>query len=172
MGVKLGKRTKWYGFPVVQRHKDSYIYIGNDVEVRNWTYSNPLGVNHPLILTTWCKNSRISIGDRSGITGGTICAAAQITIGSDTLIGANCMIIDTDFHPIDHRHRKKNKSKGKMKPISIGNNVFVGTGTTILKGVSIGNNSVVGAGTIVSKDAASNCVIAGNPAKLIKRLNQ
>lgn len=55
-----------------------------------------------------------------------------------------------------------------IAPVCIGNNVFIGAGSTILPGVTIGDNVVIGAGSIVSKDIPSNSVAAGNPAKIIK----
>ncbi len=54
------------------------------------------------------------------------------------------------------------------KPITVGNNVYIGNGVIILPGVKIGNNVVIGAGTVVTKDVADNCVVAGNPARYIK----
>lgn len=57
-------------------------------------------------------------------------------------------------------------------PIHIGNNVFIGWGTIVLPGVNIGNNVVVGAGSVVTKDIADNSVVAGNPAKFIKTLDE
>lgn len=56
---------------------------------------------------------------------------------------------------------------GSNKKVIIGNNVFIGTNTVILRGVSIGNNCVIGAGSVVTKDVPDNTVVAGNPAKVI-----
>ena len=52
--------------------------------------------------------------------------------------------------------------------MAIGNNVFIGMKSTILKGVHIGNNVIVGAGSVVVKDVPDNCIVAGNPAKIIR----
>ena len=60
-------------------------------------------------------------------------------------------------------------SRGK---VTIGNNVFVGTNTTILKGVTIGNNVIVAACSVVTKDIPDNCVVAGSPAKVIMSLDE
>jgi acetyltransferase-like isoleucine patch superfamily enzyme len=57
-----------------------------------------------------------------------------------------------------------------MAPISVGNNVFLGTGTIVLPGVTIGSNVVVGAGSIVTHDLPSDCVAVGTPAKPIHTL--
>lgn len=167
-GVRVGRGTKWYGFPVIFRHRHSHIVIGDRVEVRNHLISNPLGVNHPLILTTWQKDAQILIGNDVGITGGTICAAEKIEIGSNSLIGANTTIIDTDFHPTNPANRRYGKQKIKSSPVKIGNNAFIGMNTLILKGSTLGRNTLVGAGSIVSRSFKPGSLIAGNPAKLIK----
>jgi acetyltransferase-like isoleucine patch superfamily enzyme len=59
-----------------------------------------------------------------------------------------------------------------MKPVKIGNNVFIGTNCIIMPGVTIGDNVVIGAGAIVTKNIPSNCVAAGVPAKYIKSLDE
>lgn len=169
-GVKVGRGTKWYGFPIVFRSLGSQIIIGDKVEIRNWTGSNPLGVNHPLILTTWKSGAIIRIGRSVGITGGTICAAQEITVGSETLVGANCTIIDTDFHPLASKKRRYSQNKIGTRPITIGKNVFLGMNSQILKGVIIGDNSILGAGSVLSGKQPANTIFGGNPAKKIKNL--
>jgi acetyltransferase-like isoleucine patch superfamily enzyme len=152
-GVKLGKNTKWYGFPLINRHRSSEIIIGDRVEVRNWKDSNPLGVIHPLILTTWSKNSKIIIGNDVGISGGSICSAVSINIGKGTLVGANSTIIDTDFHPIKSKSRRYDKKNVKSIPVQIGSNSFIGMNSIILKGVKLADNFVVPAGSVVSRSS-------------------
>lgn len=61
---------------------------------------------------------------------------------------------------------------GSSGGVKIGNNVFIGMKTTILKGVHIGNNVIIGANSLVNKDIPDNCVVAGNPAKVIMTLEQ
>lgn len=147
-GVKIGKNSKFYGLPKVYKHRGSSIQIGNNFEARSWWFSNPLGINHPLIICTWSNNAQITIGDDVGISGGSIVAAERVQIGNRVVIGANCNIIDTNFHPT-----KDNKRYGKdgigVESVSIGDDVFIGTNSTILKGASIGRDSVIGAGEVV-----------------------
>ena len=57
------------------------------------------------------------------------------------------------------------------KSVEIGDNVFIGMHTVILRGVHVGNNVIIGAGTIITKDIPDNCVVAGNPAKVIMKLD-
>lgn len=147
-GVVIGKGFKFYGFPKIYKSRGSKIIIGNNFESRNWWFSNPLGINHPLILCTWSKNAEIKIGDDVGISGGSIVSAKEINVGNRVLIGANSTIIDTDFHPVSG---EKRYSKNNIKTISIyiGNDVFIGMNVIILKGVILSKNTIVPAGDVI-----------------------
>lgn len=117
-------------------------------------------------------SGKIKIGENCGISGSTIYAFDSIIIGNCTRIGANCKIIDNDFHPIEleFRHKGLNEQYTKRAPITIGNDCFIGMNSIILKGTKLGNNVIVGAGSVVHGEWPDNCIIAGNPAKLIKKL--
>jgi acetyltransferase-like isoleucine patch superfamily enzyme len=75
------------------------------------------------------------------------------------------LILDSDFHDV-HNHT----GEGKKGNIVIGDNVWIASRATILKGVTIGEGSVIAAGSVVTKDVPPYCVAAGVPAKVIKRL--
>ena len=60
----------------------------------------------------------------------------------------------------------------RVSNVIIGNNVFIGAGSIVLPGVSIGNNVVIGAGSVVSRDIPDNCVAVGNPARVIKTIDE
>jgi maltose O-acetyltransferase len=91
-----------------------------------------------------------------------------ISIGKDCLIGTSLQIYDTDFHTTDPALRHKEVPKPCR--VIVGDNVFIGSDVTILKGVHIGNNCVVGAGSVVTKSFPDNLLIAGNPASKIRNL--
>ena len=148
-GVSIGVNAKFYGLPKILKYSGSTISIGNKFENRNHLLSNPLGVNHPTIICTWSKDAKILIGDDVGIGGGSIVSSSSVTIGNGTLIGANCAIIDTDFHPVKSDNRRYDKSSIKTLPVVIGKNVFIGMNVIILKGSYIHDNSVVPAGSVV-----------------------
>nr|WP_034551646.1 sugar O-acetyltransferase [Carnobacterium funditum] len=89
-------------------------------------------------------------------------------------IGENCMLapnvqLYTATHPLDPV--KRNTSIEYGKPITFGDNVWVGGGAIIIPGVTLGDNVIVGAGSVVTKSFPDNVVLGGNPAKIIKVLN-
>ena len=98
----------------------------------------------------------------------TILDEARVTIGKNAFLGPNVSIY-TACHPLDPENR--NKFIEWAEPVSIGDNVWIGGGVTILPGVTIGDNVVIGAGSVVTKNFPSNVAIAGNPAKIIKSLD-
>lgn len=150
-GVEIGKGSKFYGFPKILKHRDSKIIIGDNFECRNWKFSNPLGINHPTILSTWKKKAILKIGDDVGISGGSIVAAGKIEIGDGVLIGVNSIVIDTDFHPIKSNNRRYDKTNVKTEAVYIGNNVFIGMNCLILKGVNVDDDSVIPAGFVAKR---------------------
>ena len=97
----------------------------------------------------------------------TVLDEARVTIGDDCFIGPNVSIY-TACHSTDPVER--NTRQEWAKPVTIGNNVWIGGSVTILPGVTIGDNVTIGAGSVVTKNIPSNCVAAGNPCKVIKSI--
>lgn len=161
-----------FGIPLIRRARGSSIILGKNVEIRNGSWANVIGVNHRTCLATRSKTAKIIIGDDVGISGGSIVAAESIRIGDNVLIGANCMIIDNDFHPLSHEERRYSKTNISIKPVVIGDNVFIGANTIILKGTVIGNNSVIGAGSVVAGKILSNSIASGNPARIKSKIHE
>ncbi len=115
----------------------------------------------------------LKIGNNTYIAdGANIGVAKEITIGDDCLIG-DAIIFDNDGHPTDHIERTRNTpiKKEEVKPITIGNHVWIIIGGSVIcKGVSIGDGAIVAGGSVVVKDVEPYTLVAGSPAKVVKRL--
>lgn len=92
---------------------------------------------------------------------------AFITIGAHTLIGPDVRIY-TPHHPMDYIDRRENREYAY--PVTIGEDCWIGGGAVICPGVTIGSRSVVGAGSVVTKDVPPDTLVAGNPARIIRRI--
>jgi acetyltransferase-like isoleucine patch superfamily enzyme len=169
-GIQWGQNWKILGVPIIQKHRQSTIHIGQGLGLRSTVRSNPLGPTHPVILCTWQAGAAIEIGENFAMTGGSLVAAERISIGNYVNIGANSTVIDTNFHPLDAKARRETPQIAETAPITIQDGVFIGMNCLILKGVTIGQNSVIGAGSVVTRDIPANVIAAGNPAKAIKNL--
>lgn len=146
--------------------------IGKGFKCNNKIKSNSIGLIQPCVFNIMTTGSQIVIGDNVGISGSTICARNQIVIGNNVLIGSGCIITDSDAHPLNWKDRKEEVSKNiKSAPVIIGDDVFIGARSIILKGVEIGDKAVVGAGSVVTKNVPANTIVAGNPAVVVKELN-
>ena len=90
-----------------------------------------------------------------------------IKIGDNCMFGPNVQLY-TATHPINPIERNSGYEYGK--PITIGNNVWIGGGAIVYPGVSIGDNSIIAAGAVIVKDVPNNVIVGGNPAKVIKEI--
>lgn len=110
-----------------------------------------------------------------------ISAANEVTIGDYVIISNNVRIYDHNSHPTDPEIRKEmcftgfygdawSPIKSDNKPVIIDDNVWIGEFSTILKGVHIGRGSIVASNSVVVKDVPPYSIVAGNPAKVVKRL--
>lgn len=110
----------------------------------------------------------IKIGDRFFSNFNfTVLDEAIVTIGDDVFLGPNVSFY-TPCHPIDPEER--NTRKEWARPITIGNNVWIGGSVTVLPGVTIGDNCTIGAGSVVVHDIPANSVAVGNPCKVIRTI--
>ncbi|MBX9807535.1 MAG: sugar O-acetyltransferase [Flavobacteriaceae bacterium] len=92
----------------------------------------------------------------------------KVTIGSNVFIGPGVQIY-TASHPLDAISRRSHKIS---KPVTIGEDCWIGGNSVICPGVNIGNGCVIGAGSVVTKNIPENSLAVGNPAKVIRKLNQ
>lgn len=181
---KLGLRVKYLLAKIKYRHAVKfngyticYAFAGSSVNFKKGNRKTTINSDFESNLVGLAQRSiivarhggKISIGSGCGISGSTIYAMKEITIGDNVLIGGNCKIIDNDFHPLLASQRVNQKVQDiKMRPIAIGNGCFIGANSIILKGTVLGENCVVGAGSVVSGTFPDNVIIAGNPARVVK----
>jgi maltose O-acetyltransferase len=112
----------------------------------------------------------ITVGAGSFINYGlTALDVAPITIGRDVQMGPNVQLL-TPTHPLDPQQRRDKVESAK--PIVIADNVWIGGGAIVLPGVTVGENSVVGGGAVVTRDVPPNTVVVGNPARVIRHLDE
>ncbi len=166
--IQVGDQPIFYGTPIIQRHPASSIGIGHRVILCSDSHCTALALNHPVKIATIQQGAKITIGHDVGISGACIVCSLEITIGSEVLMGANVLIVDTDFHPINPVNRRYSDDNVASIPVNIGNNVFLGAGVTILKGVEIGDDSIVAASAVViAGKYPKGVILAGNPARII-----
>lgn len=128
--------------------------IGDDTEIRP-----PLQVDY---------GTQIRVGARTFVNFGLVALdVVDIVIGDDVQIGPNVQLL-TPIHPLDVDLRRAKWEAAK--PITIGDNVWLGGGVIVCPGVTIGADTVVGAGAVVTKDLPAGVLAVGNPARVVRSL--
>jgi acetyltransferase-like isoleucine patch superfamily enzyme len=130
------------------------------------------------------RQGRVTVGECALVNGARIVCDSEINIGDYCLISWNVVLMDSYRVPFDRRARRRELEKvpaGRLqlagadvpaRPISIGNNVWIGFDVCVLPGVTIGEASVVGAKSVVTEDVPPCSLVAGNPARVIRRLDE
>lgn len=168
---------------IVLRHPHR-IHIGSRVvisegcimDARNENDVHAIVIGDDVILSNSvmvsCKNGTIKIGENTGINAQTIVQSTNkcpVSIGSDVIIGPRCYIVgggnySTDRLDIPIRLQGIKNDGG----VTMHDNVWLGSGVTVLGGVSMGTGSIAAAGAVITKDIPTNSVVAGVPAKIVK----
>ena len=163
LGVRIPFNVSFKGWCHFYKCESSKIYVGESCVFNSSSSSNHIGMNRNCSVSTLKKGASVLIGNNVGFSSSNINAFLRITIGNNVRVGANCVIMDGDFHLDDPR-------TGPPAPIVIEDNVWLGYGVIVMKGVTIGANSVIGANSIVTKDIPANVVAAGSPCKVIRNI--
>lgn len=170
-GVEADPSIICHGRPTVTVAKGGRIVLGPRVKLISRSDDNAIGVSHSVILRALSDGAVITIGAETGISGGAVCAVRSVEIGERCLFGADVIVTDTDFHPVDQLPRRYAPlHEASSAPVRIGDDVFIGTRSTVLKGVSVGAGTVVGAGSIVASNLPERCVASGVPAQKLRDL--
>lgn len=169
LGISVGAGATFTGRALL-RPGGGRIRIGARVSLASQSDATALGVARPVILRCLTPQAGIEIGDDSGLSGTVVCAAMRVSIGKRCLVGADVTIFDTDFHPHDPEGRRYAVPDWPRisAPVTIGNDVFIGTGAVVQKGVTIGDGAIVAARSVVTRDVPPRAIVGGNPAKLLR----
>lgn len=155
-GAKIGDQVAFWGMPprlVVYGR----LCVGDQVTFRGGRVRTLIDVK---------ASGAVSIGSRSFINSGVeIQSVVGVTIGSGCLLGDEVVIQDTSFHEVDEG------AAPKVAPVVIGDNVWIARRAIILPGVTIGDHAVIGAGSIVTRSVGPKTVVAGNPARPLRRVD-
>lgn len=166
--LKLGSNLRINGKIQLEFSKNSKVIIGDNVIFTSSTKRNRMGLIKNCSISVRNKATLV-IGDNSKFSAVSIVCSEAITIGNNLVCGGNTWIWDTDFHSLDYMQRRCIRENDiKVKPIIIGNDVFIGANSIVLKGVKIGDRAIIGAGSVVSKDIPADEIWAGNPITKIK----
>lgn len=161
---------------------DTGLIAGDNNTPSNIRIGNNVAIDGNVASQNNCTGV-IEIGDYSYIGANTrVWAYKRISIGKHVAISHNCNVFDSNSHAVDYLERQNahieffhtNKYVEKnvsCKDVVIEDNVWIGANSCIMKGVHIGARSIIGAGSVVVHSIPADCVAAGNPAKVIKKLN-
>ena len=158
------------GRPLVRCVRGGTLEIGAGVKINTRVSSNPVIGRTRTSLMVMAPGARMMIGAHVGMSGVCICAANSVEIGERTIIGADALITDTDFHSPLPDGSWSNDAAGASAPVVIGKGCFIGARAIILKGVTIGDGAVVAAGALVTRDVPAEHLAIGNPA-MVKPLH-
>lgn len=166
------------------------VFIGTNSEVKGGIFIRQLGGkiivgDNCLIegnLGTETSNAILNVGNNVYIGDSIIVSTLELTIEDDVLISSGCLIQDSDNHNVHYSLRKNDCQDWKQNqyhnweitpkaPVKICRGAWIGAKAIILKGVVIGEGAVVGAGSVVTKNVSPYTIVAGNPAKFIKTIN-
>lgn len=145
------------------------VKISDNCRIGNFPSGYKIGWYRPTRISARGRDARIYIGNGSRVSGANIYARASVSIGDFAEIGSGVII--TDFN--GHLTYSYNRTIGEdtPNPVIIGKNVWIGFNSIVLKGSQIGDNCIIGAGSVVHGTFPDNCIIKGNPAKIVKHLD-
>lgn len=164
---EIGKnvRIDWNSSILIYNNK---LELGNNVYIHSFSKGYHAGMPFPSAIFIDVKGASVKIGSETRIHGCYIHAQKQISIGSRCVIASGVQIIDSNGHNLSSSDRTKGRDI--PHPIVIGDNVWIGLNSIILKGSIIGTNSVVSASSVVKGVFPPNSLISGNPAQLIRTI--
>ena len=166
MGADVAHTVRFSGWPLLRIHEGGRMVLRDGVVIHSAIAANPVIGRRTTTLAVLAPGALLELDRNVGCSSVCICAAKEIRIGEGTIIGADAMILDNDFHLPLPDWRWGNAAAETARPIWIGRGCFIGTRAIILKGVTIGDGAVVGAGAVVTRDVPAGHLAFGNPARV------
>ena len=163
-GANVHPSALIHGFPRIVVKSGATIRIGAGVTINAAGWSNAHNDGRRTVLFAG-PDATIDLQPNCGLSSTRIIAYQQIVIGESSLIGAGSLICDSDMHEIPLGSSKPVRKSA----ISVGKGVFIGAGSTLLKGVKIGDGAVVGASSVVTGEIPAGTIAAGNPARVLRQ---
>ncbi len=156
--VQFGRNFQTNGRLVIRG--PGRVIFGDDI--RAWCHAEKN------VFITYTPDSRIEVGSGTRLNGAGVMAYTTITFGPQCILGST-VVFDSDFHPLDPARRHDSNAPVSTRPITVGPNVWLAGQSAVLKGTRIGANSVVAFRAVVSGEIPADVVVAGNPARVVKR---
>lgn len=168
-GIKASN-TRTYGLPIIETLGTGKIIQKGKMTMVNNAKKATLGSPRRCKLLVY-DAATLSIDGNVYMSNAVIVATKKIEIGNNVMIGGGVTIVDSDFHTMDYScwGTPMDEMLMKRSPVKIGNNVFIGMNSIILKGVNIANGAVIAAGSVVNKDIPANEIWGGNPVRFINK---
>lgn len=161
--ISMGDGAIYIGAPIF-RGKGS-VRMGAKGVLASRPYSNPLHLYRPCIFNA-LKGAVIQIGDNFHASGCCIIARENVIIGNNVMLGAHVTILDNDMHALSVPGKWGGISSARARKVTIGDNVWIGMNTIILKGVTIGARSIVGAGAVLRNDVPADSRVLSVPPNI------
>ncbi|MFM7171201.1 MAG: acyltransferase [Cyanobium sp.] len=157
--------------------------VDSSICFKEFFSTQPVGLRLGNQVTIWRASLAtgpdgvIEIGDQSYISNGSLVCNSAIVLGRRVYVAGGVTITDSDFHPIDPLDRigdtvalslagdRNHRPPFAVKPVTVGDDVWIGFNATVLKGVTIGAEAVIAPGAVVTRDVPAGCEVAGNPAR-------
>lgn len=170
-GIEYKRGLKFEGPMIISARKKGQIKIDEGCVFNSRVSGNLAGMSRPTVIDAHYSGARIEIGERSGFSSVTLSARKKIRIGKRCKIGADTRIYDHDFHSLDPvaRASSQDQENVRSKEVLIGDDVFIGAQSIVLKGTRIGDRSIIAAGSVIfGLDIPADSLVRGNPAQIHK----
>ena len=157
------------GFPIIKIMGNGKIIIDKHILAVSGALHSVLGINRKCKFVVY-PNAELHFKGVASMSNTVIIASHKVEIGDNVMIGGGCTIVDTDFHSLDYSlwNTPQDEVMMKRNDVVIGNNVFLGMNSIVLKGCHIGDGAIIGAGSVVCKNIPAGEIWGGNPIKFIR----